>query len=313
MNLIRLAYYAKFLGWGQVRLLAQQAKRVQRHQNKYEREAERALDDALHDLIRRFDDGKPPAQKVMADLQDILVDHALATVDMGLDTAEDAVDELETRPARQRLAKKPPRVKIPRRPDDLRRFWDKVRRKNPEKMDERVKSIFERTRDRYLETVQSIWEKYGAGWRAGDTGSKAEAVEALKKATKSEKARVRTVIETETTYYYNSTREAYYSQSDQVTHYLFLAVRDHATTKWCRSRHGKVFEKGTVLFQENIPPCHWNCRSEIVPLSPFNPNHKRLIDNMALRATRSNIEPLPPGWGTRPRRTATSGQRRRPT
>lgn len=303
VNVVRLNAYRPFLGSRATFRLAANAVEIQKVENRWERKATATVGRATQRVLDSWAEGRAGPTDAIDPLLTLLLEHMLDIMDRGLDVAEDAVDDLDDRAPTKRLAKKPPRVKIPRKMDDLRRFWDKVRHKRGAKKDgeltDRAREIFERTKKAYITKVQSIWEKYGADWRAGKTGSKEAAFQALQKATKSTASRVRTIIETETTYYYNATREAYYSQSDTVSHYLFLAVRDHATTKWCKSRHGKVFEKGTVLFRENIPPCHWSCRSEIVPLTAFNPRHKLLIDDKSKRATRANIIPLPPGWGRR--------------
>lgn len=302
MNIVRLNAWRPVLGAHVVTRLAQQARQVQQLENRYESRAHRDLASAQEKLIMALNEGKDLPRSALDPLLQTLVDHMIDTMDMGLDVAAESVDDLKDRAPTKRLAR-PPKTKIPRRMEDLRRFWDKVRHKTVSRKDEdlthRARSIYENTRKSYLDKLESIWERASRDWRSGKTGSKEAVFEAIQKATNSTARRVSTIVETETTYYYNSTREAYYSQSDAVSHYLFLAVRDHATTKWCRSRHGKVFEKGTQLFRENIPPCHWNCRSEIVPLTAFNPRHKLLIDDKSKRATRANIEPLPPGWGKR--------------
>lgn len=302
MQVHRLAHYQQFLGGPAIARLAQQALEVQALERRFETRAVGQLELELVRVMNAFEQGREIPADLLAGLEQVLFDQALEVIDQGLNTAEESMQDLEDRPPTQRLAKKPPRLRIPRKMDDLRRFWDRVRRQQqgkPEGITDRARSIFDSVREEYLKKLQQVWRKYGADWREGRTGSKERAIEAMQKATGSTRRRVRTIIETETTYYYNTTREAYYSKADVVTHYLFLAVRDHATTQWCRSRHGKVFEKGTTLFLENIPPCHWNCRSEIVPLTPFNPRHKLLIEDKSKRATRGNIVPLPPGWGRR--------------
>lgn len=299
VNYARLAAYQPILGDGAVYRLAQHAEEADALETTWEMRVRIAINRAMDQIQKEMESGRPPSIKILNFLEKILIEHAMMTIDLGLSTAEESLEVMNP-PPYKRFARRPPQVRIPRKAEDLRRFWDKVRRGDPEKMDDRAKSLFERTKKAWISKVQSVWEKYGKDWRSGVTGSKEKAIEALQAVTKSTQSRVKTIIETETTYYYNATREAFYSQSDAVSHYLFLAVRDHATTKWCKSRHGKVFEKGTDLFRENVPPCHWNCRSEVVPLTRFNPRHKMLIEDKAKRATRGNIVPLPPGWGSRP-------------
>ncbi len=105
-----------------------------------------------------------------------------------------------------------------------------------------------------------------------------------------------TIVETETTRHYNTTRVNTYNQIETVVGYLFVAVRDAATTKWCRSRNGMVVLKGTKEARASCPPCHWNCRSELLPLSRLNPAHRKLLENMSLRPENRVLVPLPDGW-----------------
>jgi SPP1 gp7 family putative phage head morphogenesis protein len=118
----------------------------------------------------------------------------------------------------------------------------------------------------------------------------------MKAATRVGAKRGNMIVATETTRYFNQARQAFYDEVPSVTHYLFIAIRDHRTTKWCKSRNGLVFEKGTELFKRNRPPTHYNCRSEIVPLNRFNPRHKAMIDDKSIQAKNNKMEPLLPGW-----------------
>lgn len=123
-----------------------------------------------------------------------------------------------------------------------------------------------------------------------------DARRALEAAAKVARDRARTIVETETTRYYNHTRTNVYDQVDSVAGYLFVCVRDAATTKWCKSRGGVVFFKGSDLLNKNKPPCHWNCRSELLPLSRLNPRHRQLLEDRSLWASNRRLVPLPPGW-----------------
>ncbi len=110
------------------------------------------------------------------------------------------------------------------------------------------------------------------------------------------RARARTIVETETTRYYNTARVNTYDQIETVGGYLYVIVRDAATTKWCRTRAGMVLLKGETTTRKNTPPCHWNCRSELLPLSRLNPLHRKLLEDVSLRPENRTLEPLPKGW-----------------
>lgn len=125
-----------------------------------------------------------------------------------------------------------------------------------------------------------------------------DARRALEASAKVARQRARTIVETETTRYYNHTRTNVYDQVDSVAGYLFVCVRDAATTHWCKSRGipPMVLFKGTDLLAKNKPPCHWNCRSELLPLSRLNPRHRQLLEDKTLWAQNRKLAPLPKGW-----------------
>ena len=158
----------------------------------------------------------------------------------------------------------------------------------------------------YVAAVQAAWQANSEDFREGTVFDQREVERKIQDAAAGTRARAQTIVRTETTRYYTDARKAYYDHSTDVTHYLFLAVRDKATTCWCkagftdgkRGRSGLVFEKGSRLLLVNKPPCHWCCRSELLPLSPLNPSHRRLIEDVSIAANRVKLYPLPPGWAS---------------
>ncbi len=192
-----------------------------------------------------------------------------------------------------RLAAPPP-IKIPRKFSSLREMYDRFRRTGY--LPPHQKNIAERLKRYYVERCHSVWKKHAQDFIAGKEFNQKVLQEILAKEGDMAKARAEQISNTETTNYYNASRKEVYDRSPDVTHYLFVAIRDRATTKWCRSRQGLVFTKGTALCDHNCPACHWNCRSEMLPLTPANPRHLYLIQNESLRAERNILVPLPPGW-----------------
>lgn len=185
-------------------------------------------------------------------------------------------------------------IKIPKALRNLRIMWDQWRKKKV--IPPRQKIIAEKLRKAYLNKVQSVWIKYGEEFRSGKTSSVKEAVERIEQGADVVYSRAKMIVETETTHYYNKARRDVYDQSPDVSHYLFVAIRDHATTKWCKTRHGLVYRKGERVTDDETPPCHWNCRSEILPLTPQNPTHAKLIRDESKQRKNNQPEPLPKGW-----------------
>jgi SPP1 gp7 family putative phage head morphogenesis protein len=195
------------------------------------------------------------------------------------------------------------RVRIPRSLKDLRNIYDVWRRTG--KLPPGLKKIGLDIKKEYLKKTQSVWKKYADEYRRGDEFTQENVLRKVKKAADTAEARAKTIVRTETTNYYNQARREIYDQSDAVSHYLFLAIRDQRTTKWCtdqtidgkRGRHGLVYTKDDEITNRETPACHWNCRSEIVPLTRFNPRHKKLIEDLSMRRRLHTCHELPPGWG----------------
>jgi SPP1 gp7 family putative phage head morphogenesis protein len=230
------------------------------------------------------------------DFEDLVMRHSLETMGKALDHS---VDYMPVIPASviKLAAGKPPSARVPRNFKDLRKMWDLFRKKKY--IPPRQRALAQRIREQYLKRVQDYWVRYGEAFRKGDTGERKVAVSRIMQGADVAYRRAKMIVETETTYYYNKTRIEVYDASSDVTHYLFMAIRDHRTTEWCKTRHGLVYAKTDPLFHDEKPPCHWNCRSEVLPLTPHNPRHRALIDDHSKARRYNTCEPLPEEWGGR--------------
>ena len=63
----------------------------------------------------------------------------------------------------------------------------------------------------------------------------------------------------------NKGRKAYFESTGVVAAYQFSAVLDGRTSAICRGLHGKIFKAGA----EVTPPCHFGCRSLLIPITKF--------------------------------------------
>lgn len=232
------------------------------------------------------------------DFDSIAMEHSLAVMEQALRDSVDILPRVPSDPTRLAEKKKkatpPPKARVPTSFKALRILWDKYRKMKY--IPPRQRSIAARVKKAYLKRVQAEWVKHGEKFRSGDVAVRAEAVEAIKSGAAVAYQRAKMIVETETTYYYNKTRRAVFDQSADVTHYLFMAIRDHRTTEWCKSRQGLVYAKDDPLLKSETPPCHWNCRSEILPLTELNPRHKAMIDDPARQRRNHKCKPLPDGW-----------------
>jgi SPP1 gp7 family putative phage head morphogenesis protein len=147
-------------------------------------------------------------------------------------------------------------IKIPTNPKELRIWWDLVRHfKAPPK----IQKLADKIKQAYLNKVQSIWVEIGKDFREGAIWDQKVIRQEMKKIVAVVRSRARTIVATETTRYFNTARINYYDKQPTVTHYLFIAIRDHRTTEWCKTRQGLVYEKGSEIFKKEKPPAHWNC------------------------------------------------------
>ncbi len=229
------------------------------------------------------------------DFLPVVLEHSYAVMSDGIRAARESNPETE-RKASTKLGY-PNGPRIPRTLGDLKTLYDQWRKKK--NLPARQVRTAERLKKAYLRRCQSVWDRYGQDFREGKEYSRSAVNRVLETKGDMARARADTIVQTETTYYYNKARRNVYDRSSDVSHYLFVAIRDQATTKWCKSRQGLVYKKDDPLLDKETPPIHWNCRSEILPLTLLNPRHRALIEDKS-RARRSHrCEPLPSGWAKR--------------
>lgn len=223
------------------------------------------------------------------DFSEISIRHAVSSMRHGIAVCN-SERELHGKADKQvRLARK---SGLPTTMRELREWYDAVRR--GEKVPLRIKKNAATIKNLYLKKCQSLWDKYSENFRSGNAMNQDEVRRQIRNAASITSSRANTIVATETTRYYNDVREKYYD--GVASHFLFLAIRDSRTTEWCQDRHGLVYKAGSEYLKRENAPCHWSCRSEIVPLVPFNPNHKKLIENKSLWRENNKCKPLPENW-----------------
>lgn len=278
--------------------LKHSAREAQKLESKWDQKIKEYLREYAKKFAKAKMDGERPPK---FDLETLLEEHYFDVSFRAFGIAREE-DELERR---IRKLAKPPVIRVPKSLKDLRKLYDEWRkgRYTPT----RPKKIAERITKQYLKQINSAWEKYSKDFRSGEEFTQKEVIQEIQRAAAIPAARAQTTVRTETTNFYNTVRREYYDQSPDVTHYLFMAVRDSATTPWCspkttdgkRGRHGLVYKKGDPLLEKESPACHWNCRSEILPLNPLIPSHLRLIQDASIQRRNVTCYPLPPGWESR--------------
>ena len=274
------------LGLSDVARLKNSAKIAQKLEDTWSARIARAISTGADADFERISAGSEP---IPPDFETMLVEHYFQVKIAALKLAE------SERELKARLAG-------PRTLREIMRLYDKwvVGLYKPKSVIARANFI----KKRYLNAIQRTWHHYSEDFRHGGEQTQADIKQKVKEATKGTAARAQTIVRTETTRYYNDARRAYYDRGDEVTHYLFLAVRDKATTPWCtsqtvngkRGRSGLVYAKDDPLLDKETPPVHWNCRSELLPLNRFNPVHRKLIADKGAQRRNHVCHALPPGW-----------------
>jgi SPP1 gp7 family putative phage head morphogenesis protein len=272
----------KLLGTVEAESVIKMAKKAEKIERKWDKIAEELNEELLYLAVSDIEGDGGRAQMYELILK-FLMDHMLDASMQSLGMIEERMPSV---PKKSRLAK---------RAKDLRYWitiWDawRIKRKPTKAIKKQAESILKE----YLSAAKRWYDKASEPIRRGEVPKKSMAKE-LAKQIRAPLARTKTIVNTETTRYWNEVRRDFYNGEPQVTHYLFMSIRDHRTTKWCRTRHGLVYEKDDP---ELPPPIHWNCRSEILPLTPFSPNHQKLIQDKSKTRRNNKPEPLPKGWLT---------------
>lgn len=271
------------------RLVTKQERIEARWRSLFEKRCDQVLDELLASAVTEF--GEPDWSLV--DFGELVMWQSMSVSREGLQSAR----ELPPTPPAARLAKKPPEAKIPRTLPELREMYDRYRK--TKRLPPRQKAIADNLRREYLKRIQKAWRQISDPLLRGEIQTKRQVREAMQDALRSTKARAATVATTEATYYYNRARIETYRQSPDVSHFLFVAIRDAATTKWCRTRNGLVYSATDPLFAKECPPCHWNCRSEVLPLTGLTAKQRALIADPTRQRRNNSPEPLPRGWTNR--------------
>lgn len=236
-------------------------------------------------------------------LEETLVEHFFQVSIKSTTYAMTEAEEHKYIPPGQKSLAKPPAQKIPKSLKKLMELYDLWRRKKyvPPRARKQAKDI----KKRYLQEVKSVWEKHSRDFREGFTGTQELVRKKIQDVADTTSRRAANIVRTETTSYYNQARKQYYDLSPDITHYLFIAIRDATTSPWCtpltingyRGRSGLVYAKTDPLCAKERPACHPGCRSEYLPLNRLNPAHLKYIQDLSIQRRQHTCYPLLKGWG----------------
>ena len=202
-----------------------------------------------------------------------------------------AVKSCQDQRPKKRLAKLP-EGKLPDGPSALdkvlrnRRYWQSIMK--------RKRALIGKAKADYLERLEKQFRRVLPLLEKTDLSPR-DAKKKIGEAWGSGRARTETIFRTESTRYFAKSQVAYFEDNSEIIGFLFDSVRDTSRTGWCLSRHGLVYLPGSELLATNTPPCHWNCRSHLIPLVNDAENRK-MVQDPKRDPTKVKVVPLPPGW-----------------
>ncbi len=81
--------------------------------------------------------------------------------------------------------------------------------------------------------------------------------------------RVKTLVRTSLTEAFNEGRRTFFEDPELdgfVEAYQYSAVLDDRTTEFCKTSHGRIWSVQSQLWRSYVPPNHFNCRSQLIPV-----------------------------------------------
>lgn len=280
--------------------LKNSAKIAQRLEDEWATKIGRALQDFTPQVVAHLE---RTGKAIAPNLEELFIEHFF---DVSIRAIRHAEGESEyhtnlPRKAGRTLARVP-KINIPESLQQLMKLQDLWRKKKykPKRAVVEAKNI----QKQYLKKVSSVWEEHSHVFRSGEVASQEYVVKQIQEEADTTASRAKTIVRTETTSYYNKARKSFYDESEDITHYLFIAIRDAGTSPWCtpmtingkRGRSGLVYAKSDPLCSKECPACHPGCRSEMLPLHNLNPAHLRFIQDFKIQRRNVICFPLLRGW-----------------
>lgn len=241
---------------------------------------------AVREAVKHIEEtGKPPTDSDL--FAKFFMLHSLGVMKNALERTEHEA------PKRAKLAKPVP-LQVPSSMLELKALYKAFTKQGyiPPKQ----RALADKVKKSFFKSIRRSWLHHSSDFLNGKTFNQDDAVQAFKKELKLPRAQAQTIVQTQTTTYYSEVRRAVYEKSPDVVGWLYTAVRDFATTKWCESRRGIVYHVGTSILDAETPANHWNCRSGLLPLTDHNPLHSKLLHDPKLAREKHSCEPLPVGW-----------------
>ena len=162
------------------------------------------------------------------------------------------------------------------------------------KIDDNLKVITANTKDVYLRSLKVAFSSASKDWFNGEV-SHDDVKSLLKRALQVTDSSAERVLRTETTAYFNDTRNSYFRVHTDVDYVEIFAITDGRISHICETRHGFCVPIEKSHLRKYLPPFHPNCRTVQRPLFSFLKSHAEIIKK-GLSMNESKFAPLPEGW-----------------
>jgi SPP1 gp7 family putative phage head morphogenesis protein len=178
--------------------------------------------------------------------------------------------------------------------DSRNRWTQEFIRKYRKTLAARLQEYTANTQSAYLKKVRESWAFASRRWLQGeaDTGMVRAYLSRTLQQTDNEAERT---LRTETTNYFNESRQNYFATETAVDYVQLYAVTDGRISNICEARHGFVVPIGKAGEKKYLPAFHPHCRTVQRALFSTLKAHKLLIDK-GLAMNEASFPPLPNGW-----------------
>ncbi len=164
-------------------------------------------------------------------------------------------------------------------------FWQKLIKRDPDKPLSLARDLM----GGYTEALSKAYRSLARSWLDQGEDSIGEIQAALSKVLRVSDSSAERIFRTETTNYFNESRQDYFAVNTSVDYMELYAVTDGRISKICEDRHRAVVTILEAALRKYMPAFHPHCRTIQRPLISALTTHKKIIDiGLALRAARES-------------------------
>lgn len=151
----------------------------------------------------------------------------------------------------------------------------------------------------YLQNIKNVYLNLSEDWQIGESSIQ-DVLDGLKQVLGKTDIESRRIFRTETTSYFNETRQRYFQDNTGTTHFQIFAVTDGRISDICETRHNFILTVSQSVLKKFKPAFHPNCRTILRPLMEKLKRHFALIERFGEGGPQEvferNFAPLSKNW-----------------